>query len=405
MEHSLLKNCLNNEFFEENRAKLRPELFDETLGEIYSCISKMHEQFDTNITTTELFLFWKSSHPTWTDAQADHVQDEMNLVGTSPDVDADISTSIINNLWQQEVGNDVAQLGIRMNQGDTSAMPELELLVERVSTGYLPDDIFGEPVTDDIYELLAATSDENRFKFNIETLSRECYGIGRGEFMVVAAYSNVGKTAFAVSLAAAPGGFCQAGAKVGFIANEEFGSRTKLRAIQSYLGLKKEEVLADPVGSYAKFSGIKDRIVFQDAQGWDINILDAYIKKHAFDVVIVDMADKIDLPGKFDAPHHRLRELYYRLRELSKRNNCAVIAMSQASGEAEGRTILSMSMLEGSRVAKQSEADLLIGIGARVDPDNPDAPERWVTILKNKISGRHTPVQCNLEGPINRYVV
>lgn len=405
MEHSLLKNCLNNEFFEENRAKLRPELFDETLGEIYSCISKMHEQFDTNITTTELFLFWKSSHPTWTDAQADHVQDEMNLVGTSPDVDADISTSIINNLWQQEVGNDVAQLGIRMNQGDTSAMPELELLVERVSTGYLSDDIFGEPVTDDIYELLAATSDENRFKFNIPTLSRECYGIGRGEFMIVAAYSNVGKTAFAVSLAAAPGGFCQAGAKVGFIANEEFGSRTKLRAIQSYLGLKKEEVLADPVGSYAKFSGINDRIVFQDAQGWDINILDAYIKKHAFDVVIVDMADKIDLPGKFDAPHHRLRELYYRLRELSKRNNCAVIAMSQASGEAEGRTILSMSMLEGSRVAKQSEADLLIGIGARVDPDNPDATERWVTILKNKISGRHTTVQCNLEGPINRYVV
>ena len=79
--------------------------------------------------------------------------------------------------------------------------------------------------------------------------------------------------------------------------------------------------------------------------------------------------------------------------------------MSQATGDAEGRTRLSMSMLEGSRVAKQSEADLLFGIGKADNPDNPDDPTRYINIMKNKISGRHTLVQCNLEGEINRYVV
>jgi replicative DNA helicase len=117
------------------------------------------------------------------------------------------------------------------------------------------------------------------------------------------------------------------------------------------------------------------------------------------------MADKVELTDKFNSGHERLRALYYRLRELAKKHNCAVIAMSQASAEAEGRTVLSMSMLEGSRVGKQSESDLLVGLGKRVDPENPDDPTRWITIMKNKISGRHTTIQCNLEVGLNRYVV
>jgi replicative DNA helicase len=405
LEQSLLKNCLSNEFFESNRTKLRPELFSETLAEIYSCIVKMHDIFKKDITSADLFSYWKSNHPTWTEAQSEQVQEEINHITFADNIDGDISASVINSLWQQEIGNDVAKLGIKMNEGDTSAMDKLTQLLERVAKGYLPDDIFGDAVTDDIYELLATTSDENRFKFNIETLSREVYGIGRGEFMVVAAYSNVGKTAFAVSLCAGLGGFCQQGAKVGYVANEEFGRRVKLRAIQCYTGMTEDEVRFKPSDAIAKFSGIKDRMIFRDAQGWDIHVLDAYIAKEKFDVVVCDMADKVELTDKFNSGHERLRALYYRLRELSKKHNCAIIAMSQASAEAEGRTILSMSMLEGSKVGKQSESDLLVGLGKRVDPENPDDPTRWITIMKNKISGRHTTIQCNLEVGLNRYVV
>ena len=88
----------------------------------------------------------------------------------------------------------------------------LTTLINRVSDGYLPDD-FDVDVTDDILEILKVVSNDNRFQFNIPTLSRKVYGIGRGEFGVIAAYSNVGKTALAVSLCAAPAGFCQQGAR------------------------------------------------------------------------------------------------------------------------------------------------------------------------------------------------
>lgn len=405
LEHSLLKNCLNNEFYEANRSKLRPELFNETLKEIYTSIVEMHDKFAKDITSLDLFAYWKSNHPVWTAAQADQVEEQVQEIATSEPIDAEISATVINNLWMQEVANDIAQLALLMNQGDKDALAKINTLVERVTAGYLPDDVFGLPVTDDIYELLATTANDNRFKFNIETLSREVYGIGRGEFMIVAAYSNVGKTAFAVSISCGPAGFCQQGAKVGYVCNEEFGRRVKLRALQAYTGMTEDEIRVDPAAAVTRFAGIKDRIIFRDTQGWDMNILDAYLAKEEFSVVIVDMADKVELIEKFDQGHQRLRSLYTQLRALAKKHNVAIIAMSQATGDAEGRTRLSMSMLEGSRVAKQSEADLLFGIGKADNPDNPDDPTRYINIMKNKISGRHTLVQCNLEGEINRYVV
>ena len=57
LEHSLLKNCLNNEFYEANRSKLRPELFNETLKEIYTSIVEMHDKFAKDITSLDLFAY------------------------------------------------------------------------------------------------------------------------------------------------------------------------------------------------------------------------------------------------------------------------------------------------------------------------------------------------------------
>ena len=404
MYQSILKECLNTEFFTENKGKLRSSIFDEEAKEIYETIETMHEKFDRDISPLELFTFWKSQNPTSTGSWDEQIEGVIGTISDAETLDTDIATDVIGSLWRQHVGLDIANLGIRMSEGDTSAMDTLNNLLEQVSQGYLPDD-FAEDVTDDIYELLAVVSNANRFKFNIETLSRNVYGIGRGEFGVIAAYSNVGKTALAISLCAAPGGFCQQDAKVCYIANEEVAKRTKLRAIQAYTGMTKDEIEFDPQAASARYSGIKDRLIFADAQGWDIQMLDAYLGKQKCEVCIIDMADKIALNTQFNSGHERLRELYYRLRELAKKHDCAVIGISQASAEAEGKTRLTPTMLEGSKVGKIAECDILIGAGKANDAENPDDPTRYLTVMKNKISGWHGTVICNLNQQTSRYEV
>jgi len=404
MYQSILKECLTNEFYSENKGKLRSSIFDEEAQEIYETIEVMHDKFDRDISPIELFTFWKSQNPTSTGAWNEQIEGLIETISAAETLDTDIAADIIGTLWRQHIGLDIANLGIKMSEGDTNAMDTLNKLLERVSDGYLPDD-FAEDVTDDIYELLAVVSNANRFKFNIETLSRNVYGIGRGEFGVIAAYSNVGKTALAISLCAAPGGFCQQDAKVCYIANEEVAKRTKLRAIQAYTGMTKDEIEFDPQAASARYSGIKDRLIFADAQGWDITMLDAYLGKQKCEVCIIDMADKIALTTQFNSGHERLRELYYRLRELAKKHDCAVIGISQASAEAEGKTRLTPTMLEGSKVGKISECDILLGVGKANDVENPDDPTRYLTVMKNKISGWHGTVICNLNQHTSRYEV
>lgn len=404
LNHSILKNCLDHSFFEANKEKLRAELFEDQLKDLFTTISELHEKFERSITPLELFTYWKSKNPTSTASWTEEIGDQINLIADTESMDQAVAVDVIENLWRQHTGLDIANLGIRMSEGDSQAMDNLTTLLDRVGDGYLPDD-YGEHVTTDIYELLADEAEDNRFIFNIETLAKHVSGIARGEFGIIAAYSNVGKTALAVSLCAAPEGFCHQGARVSYIANEEEAKRTSKRAIMACAGMTKKELREDPATAASRASILRDKIRFMDAHGWDVQKLEGYLNKERPDICIIDLADKISLTQKFNSGHERLKELYYRLRECAKKYNCAVIALSQANGDAENKTKISMSMLEGSRVSKQGEADLLLGVGALDPLNNPEDTTRWINVMKNKITGWHGTVQCNLLGKVSRYVV
>lgn len=403
MYQSLIKCCLSNEFYSDNQARLRASLFDDTAREVYKAIAASHSKFAKDISPADLMAQWRAANPSSTAAWTAEIDDTINHIAAAPDIDQEIAADVIANLWRQSVGLDIANLGILMSEGQTNAMDDLKALLDKVSNGYMPDD-FPEPNAQDIYEMLAVVSNDNRFKFNIQSVSNRVYGIGRGEFMIAAAYTNVGKTAFGASLSAAPAGFCEQGARVLYVCTEELASRARLRAIQAYTNLTQDEVALDIKSAMIRYAGINDRLLYIDAQGWDVSYLSAYINHISPDIVIIDIADKIEVSGKFNAGHERLRELYYRLRELAKTHNCAVIATSQASADAEGRSRLTMSMLEGSKVGKQSEADLLIGIGKTIN-DQDDDTTRYINIMKNKISGWHGLIPVILEDKVNRYVV
>jgi KaiC/GvpD/RAD55 family RecA-like ATPase len=405
LDQSLLLNCFNHEFFNGISEKLRPDLFDDTVKEVFNTIVSAHEKFEQDLTPTELMAFWMSINPTSTDAWTSEIKSQIDAIATAPQISAAVAADVISSLWRQSVGLDIANLGIRMSEGDTNAMDELSTMLLKIEGGYEPDD-YPELITNDLEELLALKSNNNRFRFNIPTLARHVYGIGRGEFCVIAAYTNTGKTAFTMSIAAGPDGFCEQGAKVLYLANEESAHTTKLRAHQIASGMTRDEIEFDFRHAAVAYAPIKDLMMMQNTPDWDMQKIDGYIRKLAPDILIVDMADKVVLRSKHDSGHERLRELYYRLRELSKKYNIAVIGVSQASKEAEGRTVLTMSMLEGSKVGKASEADLMLGIGRKIaGATDDDDGDRWITIMKNKISGIHTTVQCKFNVGNQRYEV
>ena len=308
---------------------------------------------------------------------------------------------MLEKLWQQEIGRRIADMGLAMMEGHPEKIHEIKDLIEKSEDGFVPDDEV-EPVTTSVEELLEYTANENCWEFNIPSLAKTVRGGKGGEFMIAFARPEIGKTAFYVSLAAAPNGFCSQGANVHIVTNEEPARRTMLRAVSAYTGYSNEQIYMNRQHASEKFADIAPNITMLDYVDASLEWLNKYCANKKPDVLIVDQLDKINVSGTFARTDEKLREIYLKFREICKRHDLFGIGISQASAEAENRTSVTYAMMENSKTGKAAEADLIIGIGKSDITDNNDS-RRYLTISKNKLTGFHGNIVCNLETDTSRY--
>tara|TARA_E500000331_G_scaffold345369_1_gene382845 strand:- start:1205 stop:1570 length:366 start_codon:yes stop_codon:yes gene_type:complete len=119
------------------------------------------------------------------------------------------------------------------------------------------------------------------------------------------------------------------------------------------------------------------------------------------------MGDKFAKTGGFARLDEALKANAIHARMIAKQYECAMFYMSQLSADAEGKIVLNQSMMEGSRTGKAAEADLMILIAKnppvqRQDDDEEDI-ERHLNVVKNKLTGWHGSVHCQLEYQTARY--
>lgn len=401
IDTSMVKSLLSHAAYEESKDRLRASLFSEDVREVYDVLSHAHDKYETDLTTRDIMALWKASNPVATPAQMNDFRELLEDIDAAEALSPAIVPDTIVELWRRDTGKRIATMGLEISEGADHLVPQLRDMLEHIGDGFVGDD-FGEETSQELEDLIDLMGDDHRFKFNIETLARKVYGIGPQEFGVIFATPETGKTAFIVSITCGPQGFVDQGKKVLILGNEESTKRTVVRAYQSVTGFTGEQIKDDIEAAVAIYKGkTRDKLVFKDIQDWDMNKLDAYIKKVQPDVVIVDQLDKVSLDAKYEKGHERLRELYRQAREMAKRHNCAFLGVSQASDQASGRTRLDFNMMEGSRIGKAAEADLIIGIGKDQDDES---TVRYLTVSKNKLSGWHGTILCQIQPEISRYV-
>jgi len=408
MQHSILKNLLSSSFYNDHKDKLKHNLFADEAKDLFDIITAAHQKYGNDLSTKEVMALFDIHFPIATKAEKGAMQDLIEAVDKATPLSNEVAADVLQDLYRKEWGRQIAHYGISITEGEYSAIDRIKSMLASVGENFVTDDL-PEPCKLTLDELIEDQSNDNRWAFNISTLRRHVYGIGAGEFMTVFALSNTGKSAFGISLSCAPGGYCDQGAKVLYIGNEESVKRMRLRAMIAWAGISAREIAneADKRSeARRKWQEIEDRIDFIDAQDLDLNTVEACIARSNCDVCVIDMADKVNISGNYNAGHERLRELYRRLREAAKTYECALIGISQASADAEGRTRLSFTMMEGSKIGKASESDLIIGIGKHSGDASDDEPDntRFLTVSKNKISGWHGTEAVTLLTELNRYV-
>ncbi len=147
---------------------------------------------------------------------------------------------------------------------------------------------------------------------------------------------------------------------------------------------------------------IKDNIKMIDTVDWSMDDIDSHCEKHKPDIIVIDQLDKVNMSGTFARTDEKLRAIYTSAREIAKRRECVVIAISQASADAHNRDHISFDMMENSKTGKAAEADLIIGIGNRASND-PTNTSRVLNVSKNKITGWHGDPSCILDKYISRF--
>ncbi len=405
MELSLVRSLMDKSFYDDHRGSKCPDrLFSKDVRKIKQAIDKAMDRYERTVTPDEIEALFMSNNPTLTTAQKQAFASLFASIKKEQPMGGDIAQEVLSKLFQQVVGEDVANIGFDMVNGDATTLETLRSLLERYGDDFVPNlNIEWDDIS--IETLMAKAELEARWQFNLPSVTRKVEGVRGGQLIEVGARPNTGKTSFHASLIAAPGGFAHQGAKCVILCNEEPTHRVGARYLTAAAGMSAAEVKNNMGKAKSLYEPVMNNIKIKDAGGRDMPWVESVCKAYKPDILVLDMGDKFGVAGSYSRPDEALKACAIYARQIAKTYDCAVFYMSQLSAEAEGRTTLNQSMMEGSRTGKAAEADLMILIGkaATVEGQEEDSPMRHINIVKNKLNGWHGMVNVELDYKTARY--
>jgi hypothetical protein len=407
MELSLIRSLMDREFYDDHRgAKCPDRLFSKDVRKIKQAIDTAMDRYERTVTPDEIEALFMSNNPTLTTAQKQAYGSLFNQIKRESPMGGDVAQEVLSKLFQQVVGEDIANLGFDYVNGDKNSLEPLRDLLERYGDDFTPD-LRIEWDDIEIETLLNMNDLESQWTFNVPSLTRKIEGVNAGHLIEVGARPNTGKTSFHASLIAAPNGFAHQGAKCVILCNEEASHRVGARYLTAATGMTIQEVKANPTRARDAYESVKKNIKIKDASNRDMAWVESVCKSYKPDIVILDMGDKFARTGGFARPDEALKANAIYARQIAKSHNCAIFYMSQLSADAEGKVLLNQSMMEGSRTGKAAEADLMVLIAKNpvVDGQEEEDTQRHLNVVKNKLSGWHGVVHCELEYKTARYTV
>ena len=396
---------MDKQFYDEHRgAKCPDRLFSKDVRKIKQALDSAMNTYERTVTPDEIEALFISNNPSMTTAQKQAYLSLFNQIKREQPMGEDVAQEVLSKLFQQVVGEDIANLGFDYVNGAQSTLEPLRNILEQYGDDFTPNlNIQWEDISIDA--LLSKNDLEAKWSFGIPSLTRVVEGVNAGHLIEVGARPNTGKTSFHASLIASPGGFAHQGARCIILCNEEGPHRVGARYLTAATGMSMHQVKDNPQRAQELYNPVRKHIDIKDASNRDMAWVESVCKSYKPDIVVLDMGDKFARSAGFARPDEALKANAIYARQIAKAHNCAMFYMSQLSADAEGKVVLNQSMMEGSRTGKAAEADLMVLIAKNppIEGQEEEGPERHLNVVKNKLTGWHGNVTCNLDYRTARY--
>jgi len=347
-----------------------------------------HDRIDM-LTFLPMFRSW---HPTLNPEQWSAYEAILNNV--KQELNEETRNGILDTLLELRLGTQLADLLARYDAGE---LPNIHGAIVRAVDEFKADCSTGsetEWITDDIYDLLDEELDNSGLHWRLEVLNQCMRGLRPGDFGIVAARPDKGKTMFLASEITNLAAQLPEGRTALWLNNEGPGKRIIPRLYQAALGGTLSELGVLRRGgmlkrAYSDKIGAWDRIRIVDIHGKDSFTVEQIIERNNAAIVIYDMIDHIRGFGDMPRTDLMLEEMYKWARTISVKHELIGLATSQISNEGDGLQYPSLGMLKDSKTGKQGACDFMLMIGASNDPNLNGV--RYLGLPKNKLRRQGAP--------------
>mgnify|MGYP001600031717 CR=1 FL=1 len=406
MELYIIVSLLTSSIFTKYNYILEERFLDEEsdeIGLIYESIKHFYKQHpESDIGSVDnLEQIFHADYPALPKKKRDlytSIFDRLRAITLSPEVIGDYYIK----LQDKYILRELAKESLLVSQGKGNEEKIKELYERR--TSILSGAASGRPDRSsylwgrafNYHDSLAKSTPNRGLSFRAESLQKAIGPIRKGDLGIVFARPETGKTAFASDCTAymVP----QVETCAVYLANEERGEAVYSRIISSYIGKPKREISAEEAEAIVD-SVFKDKLIFLHAPGLSYKDFYALLREAKPELILIDQLDKIK-GFEEDRKDLELGNIYEWARQISAEFG-PVIAMSQASQEAEGKRWLEQTDLANSKTSKAAEGDWILGIGKVHETALEKI--RHFHIIKNKLDGDENTVEEYRHGKFDMY--
>ena len=140
MELALIRSLMDKSFYDDHRgAKCPDRLFSKDVRKIKQSINRAMERYERSVTPDEIEALFMSDNPTLTTAQKQAYTSLFAQVKRETPLGGDIAQEVLSKLFQQIVGEDVANIGFDMVNGTSTSLEKLRTLLEQYGDDFTPN--------------------------------------------------------------------------------------------------------------------------------------------------------------------------------------------------------------------------------------------------------------------------
>lgn len=386
IEIQVIGFLLNHDFYNRVKNIVTRDMFEGRYVTLFDTITYAHKKYNTNLTRDQLDSVFMDRNPAMPQSAKQEVFDIVSSLSEHMSDEGELESDVVKNFWVRDKARQIGEKAIAIFTGESEHFGELKTLIDMVEDGRMSDKTTYSEMDKDFIQLLEEETGEPDFPFDWDLLRNHLSGMDRGNLGIIFARPEVGKTTFCAFLAS---NYIKQKQKVVYWANEEPAEKIKMRIIQSFFELTRDEMREQAETLSARYrEDIEPYLTVMDSVGTSMAELNDYAQLNEPDIMFCDQLDKFRVDGEFNRGDEKLKEIYVTAREIAKRNKLLVWSVSQASFEAHDRQFIDYAMLDGSRTGKAGEADVIIGIG-KTGTSEEENTVRHICISKNKLNGWH----------------